>query len=225
MKNIILIPLIVCTFIYPSCLTSIQPLVTAEKIISEDRVVGTWLLDDDTIRIERFNESVIFKELIKIGASVKDLKLDQPKIIRDDSILYAHGYTVSFQKDGIDYFMFGAVTSIGNQLYIDLLPIVAGNTKNEVETGYEYTNDYLPAFTMAKLEISKNGLNLHFLNGDFIKEQIRNGNVRIKHEKDELFETFVVTASSGELRQFIEKYGHDQRLFSKENSVTLTRKG
>jgi hypothetical protein len=79
---------------------------------------------------------------------------------------------------------------------------------------------------MAKLEIiNNNQLNLHFLSGEFIKEQINKGNIRINHESDNLFENLLITASTEQLHQFLKKYGNDQRLFSKENSVTLIRKG
>jgi hypothetical protein len=216
---------IAIAFVFSSCLTSLHPLVTPERVISEDRVVGDWVHDDGVIHISRFTKSEIYQQLLKMGASLKKFGSENPALDRQDSIMYEHGYAVSYHKNGVDYFMFGALTKVGNNFYFDLLPIIAADPKHEDGSGFEYTNDYLPAFTMAKLEISKNALNLYFLNGDFIKEQIKSGNMRIKHEKDELFETFVVTASSGELRQFVEKYGNDQRLYSKENSVTLTRKG
>jgi len=47
---------------------------------------------------------------------------------------------------------------------------------------------------------------------------------RIKNETDELYGTFLITASTRELQQFLEKYGNDSRFFNKENSVTLNRK-
>jgi len=222
MKISILIAIVIS---FTSCLTSLHPLVTADKVVSEDRVVGNWVHDDVTIHIERFLQSEVYKNLTKMSGGLNNFNNGNAALQKQDSILYAHGYSVSYRKDGVDYFMFGAVTKIGNNFYFDLLPVIADDPKNQEGTGFEYTNDYLPAFTMAKLEINKNALNLHFLDGDFIKAQIKSGNMRIKHEKDAMFETFVVTASSVELRQFIEKYGHDERLFDKENSVTLTRKG
>jgi len=73
--------------------------------------------------------------------------------------------------------------------------------------------------------LNNNSLVLKFLNGDFIKQQIAKGNMRIRHQEDKLFESFLVTASTYELTQFLQKYSHDERLFNQENSVTLTRKG
>ena len=48
--------------------------------------------------------------------------------------------------------------------------------------------------------------------------------MKIKHETDDLYDTFLITASTNELQQFIQKYGNDDRFFNKENSVTLIRK-
>ena len=60
--------------------------------------------------------------------------------------------------------------------------------------------------------------------GDYIKEIVQTGKARISHEYDPLFGTFVISASSQQLEQFLEKYGDDERLYSEENTITLFRK-
>lgn len=211
---------------HSSCITSLHPISTPETVISDNRVIGTWESDDDIIRIEKFMDSEPYNGLVKLKP-VTDASLSStPAQRKEDSILYAKGYSVHFKKNDVEYYMFGGLTRINNSLYFDLIPVIVNDPKNPESTGYEYTNDYLPTFTMARLEMTgNNSLTLRFLNGDFIKEQLKQGRIRIKHEKDELFDNFLVTASSEELREFLAKYGHDERLFSKENSVTLTRKG
>ena len=37
------------------------------------------------------------------------------------------------------------------------------------------------------------------------------------------FATTVITASSDELRQFLSKYGNDERLYSSKNTITLKK--
>jgi hypothetical protein len=81
------------------------------------------------------------------------------------------------------------------------------------------------SFSLAKISFVNNNMMISFLNGDYIKELISSGRVRIKHEKEDLFGSCVITASSDELKQFLEKYGNDDRLYSKNNLITLTRKG
>ena len=83
----------------------------------------------------------------------------------------------------------------------------------------------IESFTIARLKvINTNTIKLDFINGDFLYKQINAGRMKIKHESDELYETFLITASTNELRSFIEKYANDDRFFDKENSVTLIRK-
>ena len=67
-------------------------------------------------------------------------------------------------------------------------------------------------------------IKLDFIDGDFLYKQINAGRMKLKHETDELYDTFLITASTYELQQFIQKYGNDDRFFDKENSVTLIRK-
>jgi hypothetical protein len=220
MKYILLVFFIM---IYSSCLTSLHPITTLENIMREDRVLGTWQNDDGIFRVERFTESELYGFLLLPEHSRKARFGEKPAGENPDT-LYSKGYNIKFQKNGVNYHMFGTVTKISGQSYIDLLPAVVDDEKDRESTGFEYTTDYMPTFTIAKLDITNNQLSLHFLNGDFIKQQVRSGNMRINHEINDLFNVFMITATTKELRQFLTKYGHDERLFSKENSITLTRK-
>ena len=83
----------------------------------------------------------------------------------------------------------------------------------------------LQTYTIARIRFSNsNNIKLDFIDGDFLYKQINVGRMKLKHETDELFGTFLITASTSELQQFIQKYGNDDRFFDKENSVTLIRK-
>ena len=81
------------------------------------------------------------------------------------------------------------------------------------------------AYTIARVRFNNsNTLKLDFIDGGFLYDQIKAGRMKIKHESDDLYDTFLITASTNELQQFIQKYGNDDRFFNKENSVTLIRK-
>lgn len=229
MKKIVLAALILGMLISTSCLTSLQPLVTYDTITEDNRIIGNWQRDDIVFKVEKFELSAIYKEVAEsIERKNDDSKKQKPltEKERQDSILYKHGYSVSYQKDGIAYYMFASLTRINNQTYLQMLPIVIDDPSNPDGSGLDYTFDYLPAMTFAKVEIKNNHtLQLHFPAGGFVQEQIESGNMRVKHASDRQFETFLITASTRDLRSFFEKYGHDERLFRQENSVTLTRKG
>jgi hypothetical protein len=229
MKIICLAALSLSILLTTSCLTSVHPLVTIHNIVEENSLIGTWQQGEETYKVEKLRESALYRE-IENSVQIKDNENAKKEPLRgkekEDSIFQSRAYCVSFSKEGIDYYMSGSLTRIDGQLYMELYPIVIDDKTQPDGSGLDYTFDYLPGITIAKLDLrSDNTVQLHFPDGDYIKKQINEGNIRIKHEKDNWFDTFLITASSRDLRSFLQKYGHDQRLFSKENSVTLTRKG
>jgi hypothetical protein len=52
---------------------------------------------------------------------------------------------------------------------------------------------------------------------------LKKGTLAIKYEKDDLFETDLITASSMDLQRLLAKYGRDERLYDKENTITLKK--
>ena len=82
---------------------------------------------------------------------------------------------------------------------------------------------YIPSHSIAKVVFQGNQMEFRFLNSGFIGEQLKNGRVAVKYEKDDLFQTNLITSSSKDLQQFLSKYGNDERLYSKENTITLKK--
>ena len=83
----------------------------------------------------------------------------------------------------------------------------------------------MPGYTIGKvLWQNSNTLKIDFIDGGFLYDQIKANRMKLKHESDDMYNTFLITASTNELQQFIRKYGKDDRFFDKENSVTLIRK-
>jgi hypothetical protein len=206
--------------------------VIAKNVITEDRITGTWQYDKGTIEIHRMDDKSMKEDannFMIYQDAIEDLRIS-PQVNAGknfaDSNFYKKNYFISFEKNGVGYNILGALTRIHNDLFIQLSPILATDPQSPAGSGYDFMYNYLSTFTIAKLIIKGNqSLDIQFLNGDFIKEQIDAGNMLIKHEKDRLFDTFVITASSNELSQFFEKYGTNARLFSPKNSITLIRKG
>ena len=115
---------------------------------------------------------------------------------------------------------------IGDDLYADMEPITAEPANKPAASDIDDLfsgGKYITTHSIAKLIFRGNELELRILNGDFIKEQLNNGTAAVKYEKDDLFSTTVVTSSSDELRQFLTKYGNDERLYSSKNTITLNK--
>lgn len=214
----LLIALIAISF--TSCITTIQPLVTAKNAVTDNRLTGTWLRENTVYQITPLLQSSLVN---KQNADSKNKGLTLT-LSREDSLQYANMYLVSFNKYGLNYNMVAGLTRIGGQLYMDLLPLIANSEEpNVFGDPFQSTVDYLAGSTIAKVNVDDGSLKLHFLDGEVIKEQVQAGKMRLKHESNNLFGTFMITASTSEINSFLGKYGNDERIFTK-NAVTLTRR-
>jgi hypothetical protein len=118
------------------------------------------------------------------------------------------------------------LTRIGDDLYADIQPLTAEPVKRSTAGDIDDMfsgGSYMTTHSIAKVIFHENDLQLRILNSDFIKDQLINGSAAIKYEKDDLFATTIITSSSSELRQFLSKYGNDERLYSPKNTITLTK--
>jgi hypothetical protein len=214
-------------FSLSSCITSLQPLVSYDKIITDSRITGSWMQEGEAITIEPLHTSKFAKDLKewvgKTGEGLFAFTGDKEK----DSIFFTRAYAVSFEKHNVQYNMVAALMKIGGEFYMDIYPGVMhdGKQKEDHTDAYNFSYDYTGGFTVAKLELNGNSaMKLKFINGNFIKEQVGAGKMRLKHESNALFDTFIITASTQELQQFIEKYGNDERIYSKETTISLAKK-
>jgi len=111
-----------------------------------------------------------------------------------------------------------------NIIVADITSVNNGADVSELQLSQNWS-DRLHTYTIARVRFTNtNTIKLDFINGSFLYDQIKDGRMKLKHESDDLYDTFVITASPNELQQFIQKYGNDDRFFNKENSVTLIRK-
>src|ERR1700730_11720467 len=100
MKKISIV-LVLVLVILSSCLTSLQPLVTKDKIVTEERILGTWQYAGETIKIEEALKSDLYKE--QRAAKEKEQNVLSPED-RKDSVYYVKAYLVTMQNNGIDHY-------------------------------------------------------------------------------------------------------------------------
>jgi hypothetical protein len=170
-----------------SCLTSLQPVATSKTIAKDNRLKGSWTNGSQTYRIEELPESHLLRDSRDGG---KMLSIGKGSDNGEDSIFFANSYAVTTVKDGVEYIMTGTLSRIDDQLFIDFMSIGLKDAQAGTDngSGFEFNTDYLPTFSIAQLSFEgKDKLVLKFLNGDFIKEQIIKGNLRLKHERNDLF--------------------------------------
>jgi hypothetical protein len=206
-----------------SCLTSLRNLVTYTTVATDDRITGNWQHDDLAVKIESVPTSSFLKEN-GTGSDIGGKKAETAYGTIEDSLLYSRSYLIEFSTNNYRYYMLCCLTHIGHDLYADLQPSDAEplDTASDVSDMFG-GGSYTTTHSIAKIFPRGNVLELRILNGDFIKEQLNNGAAAIRYEKDDLFATTLITASSQELRQFLSKYGKDERLYSSKYTITLKR--
>ena len=121
--------------------------------------------------------------------------------------------------------MFGSMIKLNGHLFMSFFPADLNSTDSTEDPPEMNPASIIYSYTIARIEfINKNTMKLDFIDASYLYDQIKAGRMKIKNETDELYDTFLITASTRELQQFLEKYGNDSRFFNKENSVTLSRK-
>jgi hypothetical protein len=121
--------------------------------------------------------------------------------------------------------MFGSLVKLNGHLFINFAPVDIHTDKNNERAIESIQTDRLATHTIARVQFTNsNTVKLDFIDGGFLYDQVKAGRMKLKNERDDLYDTFLITASTDELQQFIQKYGNDDRFFNKENSVTLIRK-
>ncbi|HVK47499.1 MAG TPA: hypothetical protein VM488_06650 [Pseudobacter sp.] len=215
----ILIALSIIILAASSCITSVQPLVSRNKMITDSRITGVWMQNGTEVTIDPFTSSKLSREWEKIlNGKVFDDNKESAEAVKKL-------YVVSYKKDGRDYQYLLSLTRINENYFGDLYPAEMID-HFDPESGFGADNYFLPGYTIARLTfMDKTKLLIEFLDGELVKKEVLAGNMRLKHEHDALFGTFMITASSAELQQFMEKYGTDARFFPPDNSINLKKKG
>lgn len=210
-----------------SCITSLQPLATYETIITDNRIVGNWQHEGEIFTIEPLPTSGLAKDVRQwAGKGAEGIFAFTGDKVKD-SIVFNKAYAISFEKHGVQYDMVAALLKTSSGMFMDIYPAAMYDAKQKEDQtdAYNFRNEYVGSFTVAKVEMSGNsGMKLKFINGNFIKEQVNAGKMRLKHESNALFDTFIITASTQELEQFIEKYGNDERIYSEQTTISLAKK-
>jgi hypothetical protein len=223
-KKLLPIAAAVAMIFLPSCLTSLHNLVTYKTVVSDNRITGNWQHDDLTVKIEGVPTSSFIKDISAAKANGGEKKSIYDS--KEDSSLYSKSYIIQFTKNTYQYYMVCCLTHIGGETYADVQPLTAEPVDKPTESNIDdlfSAGGYTTTHSIAKVFLRGNELELRMLNGDFIKDQLNNGNAAVRYEKDDLFATTLITASSEELRLFLSKYGNDERLYSSGNTITLKK--
>lgn len=118
-----------------------------------------------------------------------------------DSTSYTLEYTENEAPGEFD----ARVVKLGDYLFLDIAPL-GPETENEVYRGL-----LLPVHMFGRLTLTADTLQIGWLDGDWLGEQIDSGTVALNYETIE--EDRLLTAATGDLQAFALKYADDVSAF------------
>ena len=209
-----------------SCVTSLQPLITHTTAIADNRVEGAWEQDGQEYIVQKvFNSDFYKKNKKDLEKSRQENNNQLSEKDKKDSVLFSKSYMIKYTKNGIQYQLFGSMIKLNDRLFMNFTPVEITNTDSTNDITEINLANRINSYTIARVQFTNSSLmKLDFIDGGYLHDQIKAGRMKIKNETDELYDSFLITASTTELQQFLKKYGDDSRFFNKENSVTLSRK-
>ena len=207
MKKIYSLAVIVLLMGLTGCLSTVYPIFTEKDVVFDPKLIGKWTEGDksgDVVEITKATD----QELNEIP-SLRKLA-DKVYMIR-----YRNG------KNRIEGAYFGFLVKLGNKFYVDYFPA-------ETATGKEYDGFYKSHFTRMHTCYSirfvkdNNTFELKQFDENYMQQLIETKQIRIRHETRENG-TFVITAPTEELQQYILKYSDIPEAYYKDNSTTYSR--
>lgn len=202
---------------------SVHPLYEPEDLIQQKELTGVWTSDDEDELFYVFSASDLKNNRAKLPENVvvieddsvtgftftlNDMKIELNEFEED---LKENLYFIIESKEGkIDGIYYAGLLQLDSQYYIDLF-------KARVEEdGFRF-----PTHVFTKLEIQPDKLILQEFKESFVKELIRNQQIRIKHEYAD--DNFLLTAPSKDLKKFILKYGRETDAYGEKYTYNRVR--
>ncbi len=210
MKFKIAVIFLVLLFIQ-SCIPSIHPLWTQDKLVFEELLLGEWM-QEETDMEHTWNFSGGFNE--------KENMVEE--------------YDLIYKEDKSEAKLEIHLVKLGDHLFFDIFPDEVGTLKFEDKTlglttnlsgmfnddseGPEillnslYFQHMLPVHTFAKVEIEKDEVKIFQFDPDRLEKLFEQRKIRIKHEETSDGQ-FILTASTEDLQKFFEKYADDPKAY------------
>jgi len=216
--KIIALALLCSIFIVQSCIPSIHPIYTEDKLVDIKEIPGVWVKHEDD-----GGQQPITSDEEKTQLSFKS-DSGQPE-------------TWTFRKNGDkSYFLIVDeegdpaafdvhIIKLNENFFMDFFPadmpsedakrFAGGQQQEHINTFHSI--HLFPVHTFAKMEIKGDMLTISMFDPDFLQKLLERRQIRIKHEETE--NGYILTASPEELQKFASKYAHVKEAFLDEPIV------
>jgi hypothetical protein len=202
-KNIILVSL--TALLFSGCLVkSLHPFYIENEIIFKKELLGEWAGSDST--------------LWKIEQGKKSTGLFKPSQADNTYLI------TCTDKKGTATFQV-RLFQLANRLFLDFYP-------EDVESSSDLMASHLVAMhTVARVDLSTDKIVIRWYNEEWLIGLFKQNKIRIAHEKipyesgkadDDHFQV-ILTASTGELQKFMEKYADDPKAFESNYTNILIK--
>jgi hypothetical protein len=108
---------------------------------------------------------------------------------------------------------------INSSIYADFSPFEMKAIKNSRMA----RENYLTVHTLARISVQKNQLNMSWLGTDYMKDMIEKKRVRIKYRNLPETKRLILTASSDELTEMIERYADEKRFIDWDDQSAMMK--
>lgn len=200
-----------------SCIVkSLFPFFTSDTISFEKQLVGTWTDNEtNTWKIIGLKEKIEQEE----GKDNSEQDKEDLKIFED----YLNGYYIERIENEIKSTFLAVPFKVNNQLFIDFMPFARTYEFKEVPKLVSY--HFVTTHSLVKVDIEENNnINLRWLNSNKIETLLDEKRIKIKHIQTFDFpNSYLLTASSEELQEFIKKYmaSNDNEKWTTDVKYTL----
>jgi hypothetical protein len=167
---------------------SLHPLYTEKDVTFDEKLLGTWVQEDD-------------------GTTWEFMRVDEPK----------NAYKLIFSDDeGKKGLFIAHLVKLQNRLFLDVYPGKMPWDDEEAEKmDWAYNSIFLiPGHTFLKIDSIEPKLEMAWINEDAMKELLKENPEAVKHVVVE--DRHVLTASIKQLQAFVLKYADDSEVFAAE---------
>lgn len=202
-------------------LKSVHPLITAEQSTFIEGLDGVYETSD-----QRWTFTSDPEESAQLLEFWDNEKFEFEPDSNDEMTLDWDGYLVLFENlespTSSSILFYGNTDNIGDNTFLNLKVFDLNDES--------YFNKFIFRINIfSKISLNEDRLSLEFFKSDWIKNQILNNKLRIKHEQisDQLSlsKEVLITASTSELRKFANKYGNNENAFDDPISLNRVQNG
>jgi len=194
-----------------SCISSIHPLWTQDKLVFEENLLGEWGQTDGN-KIAYWHFSGGFDEKKDMVSGYELIHREGNSEAKFEIHLVKLGEHLFFDifPDDLENLKFENKT-----LAVPLSMKGFGSSKSEepdIRLNSLYVEHMLPVHTFAKVEIEKDEVRIFRFDFEWLDDLFKQRKVRIKHEETSDGQ-IVLTAPTEDLQKFFEKYADDEKAY------------